>query len=451
METGRAFGEDVRTRFPGGVLIEATEPEAALEETRRALESGADTLFEPAFLADGLYVRCDVLLREGTAWRLVEVKSSTSVKPHYEEEVAFQVEVLRRAGIEVVRASLGLVDKTLVRGDRPLEHADLLLLTDLTRRVDQLRTAVLDAIRTWEGLREAGRRPDAVLGPACRNPVPCPFTAHCREGQSETDIETIPGMRHDRIVRFRAQGVDTIEQIPDGERLSPIERRVVEVVRFGGPRVEPGVAGELASIEFPACFVDFEAAGPLLPLFPGLGPYGPVVFQWSCHRLDSPGSEAVHSEFLDVTGQDPRSGFVASLRLAVEGARSIAVYSSYEKQRLEALERQGIDGAKDLLGYVLDRLVDLYPIVREGVYDRAFGGQFSIKAVLPALVPGLDYSDLAIKGGDAASQAYLDLVSGALPPEAAEATREALLRYCERDTLAMVELYRALRRLARLD
>jgi hypothetical protein len=50
-------------------------------------------------------------------------------------------------------------------------------------------------------------------------------------------------------------------------------------------------------------------------------------------------------------------------------------------------------GSAGALKKLRKRIVDLQPIVRECVYHREFGGSFSLKAVLPALVPGLGYDD----------------------------------------------------------
>lgn len=52
-------------------------------------------------------------------------------------------------------------------------------------------------------------------------------------------------------------------------------------------------------------------------------------------------------------------------------------------------------------------------------------------------MPELSYKDLEIQEGGSASQAYLNLL---------ERTRKALLKYCERDTIAMVELLNFLER-----
>jgi hypothetical protein len=98
-----------------------------------------------------------------------------------------------------------------------------------------------------------------------------------------------------------------------------------------------------------------------------------------------------------------------------------------------------------------DRIVDLLPIVREHVYDPAFGGSFSIKKVLPALVPTLSYEGLRIAKGDVAAQELWRIMFSSeaeMPDSEREYVADALLEYCRRDTEAMVALHRVLGALA---
>jgi len=99
---------------------------------------------------------------------------------------------------------------------------------------------------------------------------------------------------------------------------------------------------------------------------------------------------------------------------------------------------------------IADNLVDLQPIVRENVYDEKFGGSFSIKKVLPALVPGLGYDDLPIAEAETASVQLARIILGGptIHPEEKEEVRRALLQYCKRDTEAMVALSQKLAELA---
>jgi hypothetical protein len=95
-------------------------------------------------------------------------------------------------------------------------------------------------------------------------------------------------------------------------------------------------------------------------------------------------------------------------------------------------------------------LADLLPIVRGAVYFPEFWFSNSIKSVAPALCPGFGYDDLeGVADGVAASAAFVQLASGSISKEVeAERLRAALLAYCQRDTMAMVVVHRALVRLA---
>jgi predicted RecB family nuclease len=98
---------------------------------------------------------------------------------------------------------------------------------------------------------------------------------------------------------------------------------------------------------------------------------------------------------------------------------------------------------------IVERLVDVHELTRAHVYHPDFLGSFSIKNVAPALVPDFGYADLGeVSEGAAASAAFLRVARG--EPEASEEqrVRQELLAYCERDTLALVEVHRALRALA---
>jgi predicted RecB family nuclease len=91
------------------------------------------------------------------------------------------------------------------------------------------------------------------------------------------------------------------------------------------------------------------------------------------------------------------------------------------------------------------RLWDLLPVVRNHVYHPAFAGSYSLKSVLPALVPDMTYEDMEVGNGTDAGVAWESLVRGSLDQSEREKTREALLDYCGQDTLALLMLLNTLR------
>ena len=109
--------------------------------------------------------------------------------------------------------------------------------------------------------------------------------------------------------------------------------------------------------------------------------------------------------------------------------------------RIESLA-DAVPNLAGKLTALADKIEDLLPVVRDHVYHPDFGGSFSIKKVLPALVPNLGYDDLEIGDGGTAATALETLLLDAesLTEALRKELRRNLLAYCERDTLAMVRL-----------
>jgi hypothetical protein len=89
---------------------------------------------------------------------------------------------------------------------------------------------------------------------------------------------------------------------------------------------------------------------------------------------------------------------------------------------------------------IIDNLVDLaLPFQKRYLYHWQFNGSYSLKIVLPTLIPNLTYDNMEIKDGDMAMQAYFMMQETDDPGEIAQ-LRNALLEYCCLDTLGMVKL-----------
>ena len=189
---------------------------------------------------------------------------------------------------------------------------------------------------------------------------------------------------------------------------------------------------------------------PPIPLYEGTRPYQTIPFQWSLHAIDANGA-LDHKVFLADHLNDPRRQFTGTLINALGTSDvPIIVYSPYEQTRLRELAANFPELSAPL-NAAIARLRDLLPIVRSAVYLPEFGFSNSIKSVAQALAPEFGYDDLqGVADGIAASGAFLLLASGAVitVPEEIAALRSQLLAYCERDTLAMVEVHRALMRLS---
>jgi predicted RecB family nuclease len=192
--------------------------------------------------------------------------------------------------------------------------------------------------------------------------------------------------------------------------------------------------------------MDFETVYPAIPRYPGMRPFDQLPFQWSVHVQDKQDAELRHYEFLAATSADPRREFVETLCSALGNKGSVVVYNKgFESQRLADLDGW-VPGFRTRIKKIQARLWDLLPVIRDHVYHPAFAGSFSLKAVLPALIPEMTYAEMDVADGNQAGVAWEKLVRGGLDAGYRNHLTHALLAYCGQDTLAMAKLVEFLRR-----
>lgn len=158
----------------------------------------------------------------------------------------------------------------------------------------------------------------------------------------------------------------------------------------------------------------------------------------------------VHHGWLADGPDDPREPFAWALLDACQGVGTILAYHAPFEQRCIARLGDALPRLAGRLSRLRDRVKDLLPIVRDHVYHPGLLGSFSLKDVLPALVPGMSYDDLAIQDDEAASAVLEAMLLGGdrIPPSEKRLLRRNPFKYGERDTLAMVRVHQRLRELA---
>lgn len=443
-DQGAEVGALARAYVPGGVLVDAPYTDFAerLEQTRAALAAGARVLYEGAFSAGGVFVSTDILERDPAGWTLVEVKSSTSVKPQYLADAAVQAHVLRAAGLAVARVELMHLNRACVFPDL----SDLFVRADLTAEVEALLPEVPSHADRMLAMLD-GPLPAADIGPHCSEPYECPFRERCWTDLPEHHVT---GVYHagKKAWDWLAAGHVTLLDLPASVKLHPAAERQRRAAREGRRIVEPGLAAALAAFEPPLAVLDFETVNPAIPCWPGCSPYTQVPVQFSVQRHERGAWR--ETGWIAPRGADPRPACAEALLEACAGARTVLAYfAGFEKGCIGHLAR-AVPARAPELEALAGRLADLLPVVRDHVYDPAFVGGFGLKKVLPALAGGDGYARLAIAEGASAARelARLLLAPGAPDPGDDARTRAELLEYCAQDTRAVAELLRVLRKLA---
>jgi hypothetical protein len=446
-QVGTVVGQCAQLLFPGGVLIDEApwEHDLAVERTRDLMaDPEVPAIFEAAYEYGDVRIRADIMERlGGNTWGLREVKSSSRVKRSYVDDVGVQLYVLQGLDIEVSSVELIHINTAYIRGDHRIHWPSLFSRADLTQdAAERCRDADTTSAYFLEVLADKNQ-PDIIAGKQC--PKTCDYWGHCTQNMPEDWINRLPRLSKDKFEELRDQGIEAIRDIPDDYKLNPTQQRVRKVWLDDEPYISAGLPKALKELALPAYYLDFETMSLAIPLYPGTRPFQRIPFQWSLHHV-SEGGEIVHEEFLAQGGTNPTLEFVTTLIDSLAGSdRPIVVYSSFEKSTLTDVYKQYPDLAGDVQA-IIDRLVDLLPIVRKNTYFRDYNGSFSIKTVAPALAPHLSYKELDhVADGLAASAAFERIASGELlPDEDAITLRAALLEYCKLDTFAMVGVHKAL-------
>jgi hypothetical protein len=323
--------------------------------------------------------------------------------------------------------------------------SNLFVREDMTPLVEAALIGVPDELAAQRQML-AGPLPDIAIGEHCTRPYDCPFIPRCWPALPGHHVSSLYRIDRKRSVELEANGYATIYDLPTDLELSLIHARQVRAVQTGRMVVEPSLAGALAQFVSPMAFLDFETVSLAIPRWPGCRPWQQVPVQFSVH-LEEPGKGLAHRQWIADGPEDPRPALAAALVEACAGARKVvAYYASFERECIKQLREAAPQIGKEL-ERIERRLVDLLPTIRNHVYHPDFGGGFSIKKTLPALVPGLSYADLEVKDGEVATVELQRLMfeGAGMPAAERAAVREHLLRYCERDTWAMVKLPETLR------
>ena len=448
-DTGHDVGELACKRYPGGHLVAQTHLQFgdALAETQQVLKQGSvSALFEAAFEHEGLIARADIIdqLSSG-GWRLIEVKSTTGLKEILVLDVAFQLIILRAAGLDVRDAAVMTLDRSYVYDGKKLDLDRLFQLHPVLEQCQKITDTVGEDARKMQSLISESSPPDIEIGDHCFEPYECPYFAHCSRDViwPEHGINELPSLHPNRRIELEEAGIEEIQDIPVDFPLTNLQRIVCKSVREQQFLVHGDVPSMLTELKPPIRYLDFETFAPAIPRFAGTRAYDAIPFLFSVHTEHDPNT-VEHIDYLHEQDDDPRPYIVERLIEALGSEGSICTYSHYEHTVLNSLANAIPDRA-DELAAISARLFDLLPVVRNSIYHPEFRGSFSIKSVLPVLVPDMGYEDLEISDGQTASILYMQALKNSAATERKQAFND-LRAYCERDTLAMVRLLQALRK-----
>ena len=90
--TGHDVGELACKLFPNGAEIKfnANNFEAMVSKTKELIDHGTEVIYEATFKENGIFAMADILVKNGNAWDIYEVKASTDVKEYHLNDASIQ-------------------------------------------------------------------------------------------------------------------------------------------------------------------------------------------------------------------------------------------------------------------------------------------------------------------------------------------------------------------------
>lgn len=412
-DAGHKFEAYPEALFENGVTLgfsNYNEYNSLTERTRQALNDGATTIFQSRFVWGEYNCLPDIVDVVGNKEiDLYEIKSSTRVKDEHLYDLAFQRAVIEGNGLSIRKIFVIYVNNEYVRhGD--IKPEELTKMDDVTLAVHNLASFTESNMPLALETMKSDTMPDP-------NPIFLSKLGDKREWQAI----------YESLV--------AIEKPDYSGAQATVQKHEIDAF-----------LGELA---YPLYFLDYETMSAVVPYFDGHRPYQQVPSQYSLHILDSPDAELRQKEYLHRDNTDPSLPIAQHLVEDIGTSGSIITWNaSFEKSCNVTLGKLNPEFA-DAMTAINERIVDLMiPFKpKNGWYsDPRFEGSASIKKVLPVVVPSLSYKELGIQNGGNAQALWMQAVLDGTR-EDKETILDDLLKYCGLDTLAMVEIFNALRKL----
>ena len=445
-DSGNMVGQVAHGLFPDGVLIPYIETENGVAEqlrlTREAIEGGVGVIYEASFQHDDIFVKVDILHKGERGWEIYEVKGGTKLAPVYVDDAALQYYVLVGAGMKVSKVCISYINNGYVRKGE-LDVQSLFTSEDITKQVREKQPVVLEQLKQQRRML-TGKLPKIDIGPHCSEPYECDFWDHCRQHIPDDSVFDLSGNGINPFELY-GQGIIRQKDIPLDCLNKKQCQQVVATIKKQDAVDGKKVREFLKTLSYPLYFLDFETFMSAIPPYDGVRPYQNVPFQYSLHCQKKKGGKLYHKEFLAKPGIDPRKPLLDRLLADIPENVCILTYNmTFEKRVLKELATQYPKHKKTVEKWI-DNIRDLMvPFRQRDVYYWKFKGSYSIKNVLPVLVPQLSYDGLKIADGGAAMEAYQQMCAAQDNPEVLAQIRENLLAYCKLDTLGMVRILDAL-------
>lgn len=441
-QSGTGVGVLAQELFPNGIDARPKDYSQYFQSfkyTQELISKGVKVIYEAGFFYNNVMCFVDILVKENDRWHAYEVKSSTKVTDTYITDASLQYYIIKKSGLDIANISVVHINNTYVRSGE-LDLKKLFHLVLLTQHAIDNQNYIKEKLSALHSVLSRDSIPNIDIGPHCTSPYDCSFKGYCWKNLPGYSIFDLSRLNKKIKWNLYSRGVVDVHQIPIDTDLSDNQKIEIDTYINQTDIIHKFKIREFVnSLSDNLFYLDFETYQPAVPHFDNVKPYQQIPFQYSAHYDNS--QEIIHVEFLAKDAiTDSREKFIQHLINDMQADGDILVYNiGFERSRL--LELITIFPQYSIpLQAIINRMKDLMiPFKEKWYYSPSMKGSYSIKRVLPALVPSLSYNDLEINNGGLASVTFANIhtISN---QEKLNIVRKNLLEYCKRDTLAMVKI-----------
>ncbi|WP_139452074.1 DUF2779 domain-containing protein [Campylobacter armoricus] len=452
-DIGNKVGELACNLFPNGVKIEfeGSSFDEKCEQTRKLLENNQEVIYEATFCYDGILIMIDILQNTKDGLIVNEVKSSTSLKDVYIDDCALQYYVLSNLNYKIKQVNLIHLNNEYYRGDF-LDINQLFKINDITKEVLLNQNQVKENLKYFEEILSKKEEPDIDIGTHCFDPYECDGYEYCwikqRNLCEKENVFNIPKFK--KSFEFYYQNTYNFEDLDDLSIFT--KNQQIQIKASLNKEIyinKENIKKFLDTLTYPIYHLDFETFMQAIPEYKGIRPYMQIPFQYSLH-IDYK-DKLEHKEFLSECGIDPRYEFAKNLINDIPKDVCVLSYNaSFEKGVIRNLALAFPEFSEHLLNIEKNIKDLMIPFQNKDFYHYKMQGSYSIKKVLPALIPDMEqaYKNLnLIHNGSEAMKSFETMQN--MDENKRKALRQALLEYCKLDTLAMVKILKHLEELVK--
>ncbi|EAJ5685858.1 DUF2779 domain-containing protein [Campylobacter lari] len=460
--SGNKVGDLACELFPNGVKIEfeGSSLNEKCEQTKKLLENNQEIIYEATFCYDSIVIMIDILQNTKDGMIINEVKSSTSltktptskvIKKTYIDDCALQYYVLSNLGYKIKQVNLIHLNNEYYREDF-LDINQLFKFNDITDKVIQNQEEVRKNLKYFEEILSKNEEPDIDIGTHCFDPYDCDGYEYCWIKQRNLcENENIFSIsKSNKIFNLYRKNIIDFKDIKDLSTFT--ENQQIQIKTSLNKEIyinKENIKEFLDTLAYPIYYLDFESFTQVIPEYRVVKPYMQIPFQYSLH-IDYK-DKLEHKEFLGEYGMDPRYELAKNLINDIPKDVCVLAYNaSFEKSVIRNLALAFPEFSEHLLNIEKNIKDLMIPFKNKDCYHYKMQGSYSIKKVLPALIPDMEqaYKNLGlIHNGSEAMKSFEAMQN--MSENERKAYRQALLEYCKLDTLAMVKILKHLEELVK--